>query len=85
LPLLPWNINNPNPLLKKAHLTTLNLNNFKIIKAIGLKIIASRSLEWHYLHTKFHEILPSSSKVINGGHTDRQTGDFIGLLSLKVG
>jgi hypothetical protein len=46
---LPWNINNPNdsnnpnPKLSKAHLTTLNLNNFKMIEAIGLKIIASRS------------------------------------------
>jgi hypothetical protein len=33
---------NPNPLPSKAHLTTLNLNNFKMIKAMGLKIIASR-------------------------------------------
>jgi hypothetical protein len=41
--LLPWNINNPKPLLSKAHLTTLNLNNFKIIEAMGLKIIVSRS------------------------------------------
>jgi hypothetical protein len=46
---VPWNINNPNdsnnpnPKLSKAHLTTLNLNNFKMIEAIGLKIIASRS------------------------------------------
>jgi hypothetical protein len=32
-----------NPLLRKAHLTTLNLNNFKIIEAMRLKIIASRS------------------------------------------
>jgi hypothetical protein len=34
---------NPNPQFSKAHLTTLNLNNFKIIEAMGLKIIASRS------------------------------------------
>jgi hypothetical protein len=34
---------NPNQQFSKAHLTTLNLNNFKIIKAMGLKIIASRS------------------------------------------
>jgi hypothetical protein len=34
---------NPNTLLSKALLTTLNLNNFKIIEAMGLKIIASRS------------------------------------------
>jgi hypothetical protein len=32
------------PQLSKAHLTNLNFNNFKIIEATGLKIIASRSL-----------------------------------------
>jgi hypothetical protein len=43
-------------------------------------------VEWHYLHTKFHENLPSGLKVISGGtdrhrHTNRQTGDLISLLS----
>jgi hypothetical protein len=52
-----------------------------MIEAVGLNIIASRSLEWHYLCTKFHENLPSGSEVISGGHTDRQTGDLISLLS----
>jgi hypothetical protein len=33
---------NPNPQFSKAHLTTLNLNNFKRIESIGLRIIASR-------------------------------------------
>jgi hypothetical protein len=33
---------NPNTLLSKAHLTTLNPNNFKIIEAVGFKTIASR-------------------------------------------
>jgi hypothetical protein len=42
-PWLPWNINNPNPQFSKAHLTILNLNNFKMIEVMGLKIIASRS------------------------------------------
>jgi hypothetical protein len=78
---LPWYTNNPNPLLSKAHLTTLNLSNFKMVEAMGLKIIASRSpFEWHYLRTKFHENLPSGSKVITGGHTDRHS-DLISLLS----
>jgi hypothetical protein len=40
---LPWYINNLNTLLSKAYLTTLNLNNFKMIEAMGLNIIASRS------------------------------------------
>jgi hypothetical protein len=39
------------------------------------------TLEWHYFHTKFHENLQSSSEVISGGHTYRQTGDLISLLS----
>jgi hypothetical protein len=43
LPWLPWNINNPNPHFSKAHLTNLNLNNFKLIEAMGLKNIASSS------------------------------------------
>jgi hypothetical protein len=34
---------NPNPLLSKAHLRTLNLSNFKMIEAMGLKIIATSS------------------------------------------
>jgi hypothetical protein len=33
---------NPNLLFSKAHLTNLNLNNFKTIEAMGLKIIDSR-------------------------------------------
>jgi hypothetical protein len=57
-----------------------------MIEGMGLKSIASRSLEWHYLGTKFDENLPSDSEVISGGnidrHTDRQTGDSISLLSV---
>jgi hypothetical protein len=34
---------NTNPQFSKPHLTILNLNNFKIIEAMGLAIIASRS------------------------------------------
>jgi hypothetical protein len=53
-----------------------------MIQYMGLKIFRRGPLEWHYLPTKFHENLPSGSKVISGGHTDRQTGDFRSLLSL---
>jgi hypothetical protein len=35
---------NPNPQFSRAHLATLNLNNFKLIEAMGLKINASRPL-----------------------------------------
>jgi hypothetical protein len=47
-----------------------------MIKVMGLKSIASRSL----LRTIFHENVLSGSKVISGG-THRQTGDLISLLS----
>jgi hypothetical protein len=40
---------------------------------VGLKIEPS---------SKFHENLPSGSKVISGKHT--QTGDLISLLSFKI-
>jgi hypothetical protein len=40
LPLLPWNINNPNPHLSKLlGETTSNLNDFKMIEAMGIKIV----------------------------------------------
>jgi hypothetical protein len=51
----------------------LNLNNFNIIESTVLRIISSRSLEWHHLPTKCHENLPSGSKVIGGENTDRHT------------
>jgi hypothetical protein len=35
-------MNNPNPLFSMAHVTNLNLNDFKMIEAMGLKIIPSR-------------------------------------------
>jgi hypothetical protein len=35
--------NKTNPQFNKAHLTNLILNNFKMIEAMGLKIIISRS------------------------------------------
>jgi hypothetical protein len=41
--------------------------------------------QWHHLPTKFNENPPLGSKIISGGHTDRQiygqTGDLISLLS----
>jgi hypothetical protein len=36
-------MNNKNAQFTKAHVTILKLNNFKMIAAMGLKIIASRS------------------------------------------
>jgi hypothetical protein len=54
---------NPNP--------QFSINNFKMIEAMGLKLLHRDPLEWHYLCTKFHGNLPSGSKVIRGGHADR--------------
>jgi hypothetical protein len=39
-----------------------------MIEAMGLKLLRRGPLEWHYLRTKFHENLPSGSKVISRGH-----------------
>jgi hypothetical protein len=36
-------LNNPKPLLSKAHVTSLNLSHFKMVEAVELKMIASRS------------------------------------------
>jgi hypothetical protein len=36
-----------------------------MFETMGIKIIASRSLEWHYFPTKFYENLPSGSKDIH--------------------
>jgi hypothetical protein len=73
---------NTNPQFSKAHLTTLNLNNFKMTEAMRFKLLHRGPLEWHYHRTKFHENLQNGSKVISGGHTDthRHTGDLISLL-----
>jgi hypothetical protein len=55
----------------------LNLNNFKMFEVMGLKLLHRSPFEWHYLRTKFHEILPSGSKVISEGQTDRQTDRLV--------
>jgi len=44
-----------------------------MIEAVGLQILHRGSLEWHYLHTKFHKILLRGLKVTSGGGADRQT------------
>jgi hypothetical protein len=46
-------------------ISNLNFNHFKMVENMGLKIAASRS------RTKFNVNLPSGSKVISGGETDR--------------
>jgi hypothetical protein len=44
----------------------MNLNHFKMIEAMGLKLLHRGPIEWHYLRTKFHENLPSGSEFISG-------------------
>jgi hypothetical protein len=41
-------------------------------EAMGLKFLHRGTLEWHYLHAKCHENLPSGSKVVSAELTDRQ-------------
>jgi hypothetical protein len=42
-----------------------------MVEDMGLKITASRYLEWQHLLNKFHKNPPIGSKVISWGHTDR--------------
>jgi hypothetical protein len=44
-----------------------------MVEDMGLKLLHQGPLEWHHLPTKYHEDLPSGSKVSSGGHrqTDR--------------
>jgi hypothetical protein len=67
---------NQNLEFSKAHLTSLDLNNFKMIKAMGLKLFNRGFREWLYLLSKFHENLPSGSKVISG-RTHRKTDRLV--------
>jgi hypothetical protein len=39
---------------------------------MGLQLLHRGPLEYHYLRTKFHENLLRGTKVISGGHADRQ-------------
>jgi hypothetical protein len=60
-----------------VHLSNLNLNHFKMVEAMGLKLSHRGPLP-----TRFHKNLPIGSKV-DGGQTDtqRQDGDLIRLIS----
>jgi hypothetical protein len=56
-----------------------------VFEAVVLKLIASMSPSAVSPAYQFHENLPVSSKVIEVGGTDRQTGKLINFLSvLKV-
>jgi hypothetical protein len=69
------------------HLRSSNVRHFGMVKCTGLKVRRRSHLQWHDLTTEFHKNLRIGSKVIRGGHTDRQTGDLISLTLLfrKVG
>jgi hypothetical protein len=49
------------------------------LKIWDYKLLHRGPLEWHYLHTKYHENPPNGSKVISGTHTS--TGDLENLFS----
>jgi hypothetical protein len=51
------------------------------LKIWDKKLLHHGHLECQHLPTKFHEHPPIGSKVVSGGHTDRQAGDFISPLS----
>jgi hypothetical protein len=50
-------------------------------EATRLKMRLRGHLEWQHLLTKFHENPLIGSKVISGGHADRQAGDLMHPLS----
>jgi hypothetical protein len=52
---------------------------FKLLKPWDGKSWRRGHLKWHDLLAEYHEDIPVGSKVISGWHTDRQTGDIIGL------
>jgi hypothetical protein len=51
---------------KMAHFTSFNLNNFKMVEAMELKLLNIGHLKWHHFPTAFHENLPSSSNAVSG-------------------
>jgi hypothetical protein len=64
--------NNPNPQFSKAHLTTLNLSNFEMIEAVGLRILHRGPLEWHYLLKNVIKLYQAVRKLLVGNtQTDR--------------
>jgi hypothetical protein len=68
---LPWlsrNINNPNTRFSKAH-TTLNLSNFKIIEAMGLKMVPLNGITSVPNYMKICQVV---QKLLVGEQTDRQ-------------
>jgi hypothetical protein len=57
-----------------AHLADQNLNNFKVIEAIGLKMIASRSPRMALSLLNFMKICPAVPKsLLEDRHKDRHT------------
>jgi hypothetical protein len=65
---------NPNPLPSKAHLTTLNLSNFKIIEAMGLKFYCIEvTLNGIFFLPNFTKMYQAVHKLLVGGGGDRQT------------
>jgi 5-methylcytosine-specific restriction endonuclease McrA len=64
-----------------THLRSFNGYHFGMPEATRLENWRRDQLAWQYLSTKFHENPQIGSKVISGGHTERQAGDFINPLS----
>jgi hypothetical protein len=62
----------PNPQFSKAHPTNVNVSLFKMIEAMVLKIFHRGPSEWHHLRTKFHENLPSGTKLLAGERQPRE-------------
>jgi hypothetical protein len=89
-------LNNPNPLFSKVewcryynHLTTLNLSHFKVVEAMGLKLVASVPCNTIATLQKFIQIYQLVQYLLQekqrhrhvNRQRDRQTGDLISKFS----
>jgi hypothetical protein len=54
----------------------LNVNNFKMVEAMGLKMTALRPSWTESPPYQFHENLPICSKVISGRHRHTETNSI---------
>jgi hypothetical protein len=80
-------LTNPNPLLREAHwcrycihLRILNLNHLNMAEVVVSEITPSVASPTYKIASKY--TYRFKSYLGGGGHTDRQTGDLINLLSI---
>jgi hypothetical protein len=66
--------------MSNAHFTILNLNHFKMVEAMGLKLSHRGPLEWGHIPTKSHENLPVGSRDIHRSFVPNASNAFRSFL-----